>query len=83
MFDAGFTTGNTLDITYLLETYLNLTVSTDNIAVIIPEILTKYGSGKNVTIKGKFIIEPSTLRLSQIGWNGDVSLQVQIGVEEA
>jgi len=59
MFDAGFTTGNTLDITYLLSK-LNVTVTTDEVGVVIPELVTKYGSGKNVTIKGKFITGPST-----------------------
>jgi len=54
-FEAGFLTGNTLDITYLLEKYLNVTVTTDNLGVIIPEILTKYGSGKAVGLAGKFI----------------------------
>jgi hypothetical protein len=80
MFDAGYTTGNTLDITYLLSKYLNLTISTDNIAIFIPEILKKYGSGKNVTIKGKFITEPSTIEWTKNGYDSDISLKVEIGV---
>jgi len=54
-FEAGFLTGNTLDITYLLENYLNVTVTTDNLGVVIPEILTKYGSGKAIGLSGKFV----------------------------
>jgi len=55
-FEAGFLTGNTLDISYLLLKYLNVTVTSDNLAkYIIPEVLTKYGSGKAVSIAGKFV----------------------------
>jgi len=54
MFESGFLTGNTLDITYLLKTYLNVTVTTDNLGLIVPEILTKYGSGKAVSLSGSF-----------------------------
>jgi hypothetical protein len=38
----------------LLEKYLNLTVTTDNLGLVIPQILTKYGSGQAVSISGKF-----------------------------
>ena len=57
--ESGYTTGNTLDITYLLQEYLNITVTTDNLSVLIPEILTKYGSGKAVGLSGKFVTSPS------------------------
>jgi len=54
-FEAGFQTGNTLDITYLLLKFLNVTVTTDNLGIVVPEILTKYGSGKAVSLAGKFV----------------------------
>lgn len=38
MFDAGYTTGNKLDITYLLEKYLNVTLKTEDLDFIIPEL---------------------------------------------
>lgn len=82
MFDAGFTTGNTLDITYLLEKYLGLAVTTDNLSVVIPQMLTKYGSGKNCTIKGKFITAPSSVGVATTGYKIDASLQVTIAVGE-
>lgn len=55
MFESAFLTGNTLDITYLLKTYLNTTVTTDNLGLIVPEILIKYGSGKAVSLSGSFV----------------------------
>jgi len=54
MFEAAFSTGNELDITELLSK-LNITVTTDDIEVAIPGIVAKYGSGKAVSILGKFI----------------------------
>lgn len=82
MFDSGFTTENTLDITYLLTKYLNVSVTTDLMAKVIPQIEQKYGSGKNCTIKGKFITAPSTINQDSDGYKLDLSLQVEIGVEE-
>ena len=61
---AGFQTGNTLDITYLLQNFLNLTVTTDNLALIVPEILTKYGSGKAVSISGAFVNSASEVHFA-------------------
>lgn len=46
---ASFDTGNFVDITHLLS-LVNVTLTTDQIGTVFPEILTKYGSGKNVTI---------------------------------
>ena len=34
--ESGFTTGNTLDVTYLLSHFLKVTVTTDNLGVLIP-----------------------------------------------
>lgn len=53
-FESGFLTGNTLDITYLLDHFLSVDITTDNLGILIPEVLTKYGSGKVVGIKGNF-----------------------------
>jgi len=83
MFDSGFTTENTLDFTYLLTKYLNVTVTTDTVGAVIPQILDKYGSGKNISIKGKFIKAPSSVDQDADGYKFDVSLEVEIGVEEA
>jgi len=47
--NAGFETGNTIDITELLAK-LNVTLLTDDFAKVIPELLTKYGAGHPVTI---------------------------------
>lgn len=58
--EAGFQTGQDLDITYLLSKYLNVTVTTDVIAKVIPQVLTKYGSGKAVSISGKWIKAPAS-----------------------
>jgi len=50
--DAGYQTGNNLDITALLTQYLGITVTTDNLGLFIPKLLEKYGSGKAVGIAG-------------------------------
>lgn len=34
--DSGFTTGNTLDVTTILQKYLNFTVFTDDLGKLIP-----------------------------------------------
>lgn len=54
-FESGYLTGNTLDLTYLLKKYLNVTVTTDTLGLLIPEVLTKYGAGKSVGLAGKFV----------------------------
>lgn len=78
--DAGWTTQNTLDITYLLKQYLNLTVTTDNIGLLVPEILTKYGSGKAVSISGKFAKAAASSKFTDAGASIDGSLLVNIAV---
>ena len=78
--DAGFLTGNTLDITKILSAF-NVTVHTDDIGLVIPEILTKYGPGKNVSLAGKFITEASHTTISAAGGHADLSLAVTVGVE--
>lgn len=81
MFEAGFLTGNTLDITYLLETYLNVTVTTDNLGLIVPEILTKYGSGKAVSLSGSFANTQTESKFTAKGQSLSGSLAVTVGVD--
>jgi len=81
VFEAGFTTGNELDITAILEKYLNLTVTTDEVGIVIPGLLAKYGSGKNVSISGKYIEKQSELHITKDkGTAVDLSLLIDISV---
>jgi hypothetical protein len=64
----------------LLKQYLNLTVTTDNIGLLIPEILTKYGSGKAVAISGKFAQQAAKAEFTKAGASIDGSLLVSISV---
>jgi peptidoglycan hydrolase-like protein with peptidoglycan-binding domain len=82
---SGFETGNTLDITYLLLTYLNVTVTTDNLGVVVPQILTKYGSGKAVSISGAFVKAASVAKFSAGGAavNGNLAVTIKVGEEVA
>jgi hypothetical protein len=75
MFESGYLTGNTLDVTELLSK-LNVTVTTDNLALVIPEVLTKYGSGKAVGLSGKFITAPSSSKIAADGQEVLVNLQI-------
>lgn len=81
LFEAGYSTGNTLDITYLLENYLNTTVTTDELGEVIPELLTKYGSGKPVQVSGKFTQYASTAFVTADGASLKSSLQVIVSVD--
>lgn len=64
MFKSGFDTGNTLDITYLLEKYLKIKVTTDYIATVIPEFTSVYGSGKQVQISAKYVTAPGSVAVT-------------------
>ena len=79
-FESGYSTGNTLNITEILHKFLNLTVTTDNIGVVIPEILTKYGAGQAVAISGAFVKAPSSAKftgdLNTIELNLAVTVQI-------
>jgi len=83
--EAGFLTGNTLDITYLLKEYLNVTVTTDNLGAIIPQILTKYGSGKAVGLAGKFTQSKSkvTFGADSSSVTGNLQVTVSVGSDTA
>lgn len=79
--DAGYLTGLDLDITYLLQTYLNLTVTTDVLGLIIPELVTKYGSGKAVGLSGKWMKAPATAAFLEGEMTASGSLQVTVTVD--
>ena len=79
LMEAAYSTQNTLDITYLLSK-LNVTVTTDNLGVVVPEILAKYGSGKAVGISGKFITKQSEVTMTPSDNTLDANLAVTITV---
>lgn len=74
--ESGFTTGNTLDVSYLLEHFLNFTVYTDQLAAVVPEVLTKYGKGVAVAFSGKFIKAPSHTTMGPSGQSLSASLEI-------
>ena len=80
-FKSGYLTGNTLDITYLLQNYLNLTVTTDNLGLVVPEILTKYGSGKAVGLSGKFVQKAAESHFTSSGQSIDGGLAVTVTID--
>merc|ERR1712166_936901 len=80
LLEAAFSTQNTLDITYLLPK-LNVTVTTDNLGVVIPEILTKYGKGKAVGIKAKFITKEGVVSMMPTTNQADLNLAVTITID--
>ena len=53
MYTAGFSTNAEVDFTAALKTFLNLTITTDEVGKLVPDILKKYGPGLAVDIKGK------------------------------
>lgn len=59
---------------------MNLTVTTDNVGVLIPALLTKYGSGKAVAISGKFAKTFSGANFTAAGASAHASLMVTIAV---
>ena len=78
---AAFDTGNTLDITTLLQKFLNITVTTDNLGVAVPEILAKYGAGKPVAISGAFVTKHGVASFSSEVNTLDLNLAVTIKVD--
>jgi len=81
-FESGFQTGNTLDITYLLEHYLNYTITTDQLAATFPEFVTKYGAGKAVAISGMFPKAACVSKFTSAGQTLNGNLLVTIKVED-
>lgn len=80
-FESGFQTGNTLDITELLGK-LNVTITTDQLALIIPEFATKYGAGKAVAISGMFPKAACVSKFTSAGQTLNGNLLVTIKVED-
>lgn len=66
MFLAGFQTGHTLDVTHILS-LLNITITTGELGLVIPEFITKYGKDKAVKITAAFVDEPSTSSIAPTG----------------
>ena len=64
---------------------MNLTVTTDNLGVVIPEILTKYGAGKAVGLSGKFTQAKSEVHFdsTQTTVKGNLEVTVSVGTETA
>lgn len=83
-FESGFQTGNTLDITSLLEK-LNVTITTDQLATIIPEFATKYGAGKAVSISGMFPKAACVSKFTADGQtlDGNLLITIKVGDEVA
>jgi len=81
LLEAGFSTGNTLDITYLLKKALNVTVTTDNLGVVVPEVLAKYGKGKAVGLSGKFITKEGVVTLTPSTNQIDLALAVTVTID--
>jgi hypothetical protein len=81
--EAGLSTGATLDVTAILYKLLNLTVTTDNLGVVIPEILSHYGSGKAVGLSGKFITSPCQVKFTKSNAHADIWIAITASVEGA
>lgn len=82
--DAGFTTGLDLDITHILG-LLNVTVTTDEVAVVIPEVVTKYGAGKPVGLSGKWVTAPAAghFHKGTADFNANLQVTMTINNEKA
>lgn len=80
LFEAGYLTGNTLDITYLLSKFLKVDITVKDIAVLIPEMLETYDKASVVGITATFSQAPSEVIFSteggQLQGNGIVSITV-------
>jgi hypothetical protein len=78
-FKAAYDTKNVLNITELLSK-AGLKITTDEVGKAIPAILTKYGSGKEVTIKGAYVTAPSTVQFTTAEDSAELNLMLSIGV---
>jgi len=79
MFAAGYATGNELDISYLLS-LVNLTITTGELGLVIPEFITKYGNNTPVNITASFADAPSTSTIAPDGQGVTINARVQFGV---
>lgn len=67
MFEAGFLTGNTVDVTHILKQYLNITITTGELGLAIPQFIDKYGKDAAVGIAVAFSDKPSTSSIAPGG----------------
>jgi len=67
MYASAFSTGNEVDVTALLEKYLNITITTDQIEPFIPGLVAKYGNNTPVAIANKFIDKASVCHFTTTG----------------
>jgi len=58
-----------------------VTVTTDNLGLVVPEILTKYGSGKAVGLAGKFVQKAAVSKFTSTGQSIDGSLAVTVTID--
>jgi len=79
--NAAYDSHGNIDITALLSQYLNVTVTTDQVGEILPELLTKYGSGKAVGISGMWVEAPATADFVAGAMKFTGSLQVTLTVD--
>jgi hypothetical protein len=78
-FIAAYDTKNVLDITQLLSK-VGVKITTDEVGKAIPAILQKYGSGKEVSIKGAYVTAPSQVTFTESEDSAELNLMVSIGV---
>lgn len=78
MFAAGFSTGNTLDVSVLLG-LLNVTITTGELGLVIPEFITKYGKDTPVNITVAFVDTPSTSNIGPDGQGMTINGKVAFG----
>jgi|TARA_B110000285_G_C15021027_1_gene561571 hypothetical protein len=60
---------------------LNATITTDNLGLVVPEILTKYGSGKAVGLSGQFITKEGKFTLTPTDNSVTTSIAVTVTVD--
>jgi len=84
LFDAATTTGNTLDIGELLAK-AGVTLTTDQFAKVIPEILNKYKSGQAVDLQAKIVGSPAVTKMSKTEQTiqGSLLITAKVGNEIA
>jgi hypothetical protein len=76
---SAFDTGNALDISMILEKF-GKAITTDQIGLAIPQILTKYGSGQIVTLAGAFVNSPGKASFTSSLDSITVNLAVTVSV---
>jgi hypothetical protein len=67
LYASAFNTGNTLDVTELLQQYFNVTVDADVLAFVIPEFKDVYAEGTTIEIAGTLIDQAGVAHFSADG----------------